>query len=334
MSGAARSSLGSGGEFDRIRRILGRGTGYTRGVSIGPGDDAAVLEGGTVLSTDLSIEGVHFRLDWISPAEAGYRAAAAGVSDLAAMAAEPLGVLASVGAPGGGEGAEELMSGVTEFLDEFGIPLLGGDLTHSPDRHLLDIVSVGRASHPLLRSGAAEGDELWVTGVLGGPAGAVALWEAGGTPSGDLRAAFLRPRPRLREARFLVEAGARAGLDLSDGIGGDAGHLAAASGVAAVLDPRALPLHPALSDGELPEKVDPRSLALSGGEDYELLVSAPPGVLGPRVEEFRQRFDLSLTRVGQLIRGEGVFLSGSHPGELVPIGRRGYDHFSDEIQGR
>jgi thiamine-monophosphate kinase len=289
------------------------------GVLVGPGDDGAVLEGGIVLSTDLSMEGIHFRLDWMSEEEAGYRATAAGVSDLAAMGATPIGVLASVAAPAPGDEAELLMLGVRRFCAEYGIPLLGGDLTRSPGPLLIDLVSVGRTERPLLRSGAEVGDELWVTGHLGGAAAAVALWEAGRVPSGEVLKAFLSPRPRLEEALFLVEAGAHAGLDLSDGIAGDAGHIAAASGVAVVLDPSALPIHPVLASADLPEGVDSVSLALHGGEDYELLVSAPRGVLGERVEEFRRRFDLSLTRVGRVARGEGVFVVGATAEELLPL---------------
>jgi len=322
--------LGRGGEFDRIRRILALGEGPlpTEGVLVGPGDDGALLEGGIVLTTDLSIEGIHFRLDWITEEEAGYRASVAGVSDLAAMGANPLGLLASVAAPGSGDGAERIMEGVRRFCVEYGIPLLGGDLTRSPGPLLIDIVSVGRAGAPLLRSGAQEGDELWVTGVLGGAAGAVAHWEAGLVPPSELRAAFVSPRPRLEEARFLLELGVRTGLDLSDGIAGDAGHLAAASGVAIVLELSSLPIHPALSSLPLPEGVDRWHLALHGGEDYELLLATRPGLMGDRVEEFRRRFDLSLTRVGRVVRGEGVFVAGATHDELLPLKRGGYDHFN------
>jgi thiamine-monophosphate kinase len=330
MAGEGIVRLGRGVEFDRIRRILAGGEFplSMEGVLVGPGDDGALLEGGIVLSTDLSIEGIHFRLDWVTEEEAGYRATAAGVSDLAAMGATPLGVLASVAAPGTGDGAERLMLGVRRFCADYGIPLLGGDLTRSHGPLIADIVSVGRGDRPLLRSGARESDELWVTGVLGGAAGAVALWKVGHLPPTELRAAFVSPRPRLEEARFLVEAGVHAGMDLSDGLAGDAGHMAAASGMAVVLDLSSLPTHPSLSSNALPDGVIPVDLALHGGEDYELLVAARPGVLQERVEEFRQRFDLSLTRVGRVVRGEGVFVVGATSGELLPLQSGGYDHFN------
>ncbi len=324
-SGVAR--LGAGKEFDRIRRILAGGEhGAVRELLVGPGDDAVVLADGTVLSTDLSVEGIHFRLDWISPEEAGFRAAAGALSDLAGMGAEVVGVLASVAAPGDGALAEPLMAGVRRCVEGGGGILLGGDLTRSPGPLLVDVVVVGRTRSPLTRSGARPGDRLWVTGVLGGAAGAVALQEVGKVPPEPLRRRFAAPVPRLAEGRWLREAGASAGLDLSDGIAGDAGHLAAASGVRAVLEAAAIPVDPAAAAG-LPETHPPISLALHGGEDYELLVAAPEGILERRVEEFVRRFDLSLTRVGWVEEGDGVFLVLEGSDVPAPILRGGFDHF-------
>jgi thiamine-monophosphate kinase len=323
-------ALGPGREFDRIRRILQGLPSPVGAVQVGPGDDACVLEGGWVISTDLSVEGVHFRLEWITPEEAGYRAAAGGVSDLAAMAAEPVGILASVAAPGDGASAERLMEGVKELASETGAALLGGDLTRSPGPLLVDIVALGRTGTPLLRSGARVGDELWVTGRLGGAAAAAALFEAGIPVPPDLRRAFTAPRPRIEEARWLQAAGARAGIDLSDGIAGDAGHLAAASGVAVLLEEEALPLHRHLS---LVDGADPLALALHGGEDYELLLAAPVGILTPRVEEFALRFDLPLSRVGSVFPGEGVLLRPRGGGEPRRPSRGGFDHFAGEGRG-
>ncbi len=322
-------ALGPGREFDWIRSFLRDQPVPPRGVRIGPGDDGAVLDDGLVISTDLAVEGVHFRPEWISCEEAGYRAVAAGLSDLAAMAAAPLGVLLSVAAPGDGEGAGRLVDGARRILSERGIPLLGGDLTRSPGPLYLDVVSVGRSERPLLRGGASPGDELWVTGSLGAAAAAVALWQTGLPLPTAIREAFVSPRPRLDEARWLVESGARAGLDLSDGLAGDAGHLAAASGVAVLLEGEAVPVHPALEQVEWPREGQALQLALHGGEDFELLVAAPPGTLGPRAAAFRDRFGIGLTRVGSVESGEGVHL------RLAGSGRRrlgsggGFDHFGE-----
>ncbi|MSR22287.1 MAG: thiamine-phosphate kinase [Gemmatimonadetes bacterium] len=319
--------LGPGREFDRIRAILSDIPNPGPDVRVGPGDDGAVFSDGLAISTDLSIEGVHFRLDWISPEEAGYRAAAAGLSDLAAMAAEPIALFASVAAPGDGTSAETVMQGVKRLAARSGIPLLGGDLTRSPGPLVVDVVSVGRSLDPLLRSGAGEGDELWVTGTLGGAAAAVALWSAGRPVPAEARRAFAEPSPRVREAIWLRRAGATAGIDLSDGIAGDAAHLAAASGVSIVLIAEALPVHPALSGADFPPGVDALGLALHGGEDYELLVAAPKGVLVSRVEEFSSLFDLPLTRVGRADGGAGVFLASGAQGDARRLLREGFDQF-------
>ena len=321
-------------EFELIRSFLrGAPALSPESVLVGPGDDAAVLADGTVLSTDLAIEGVHFRLDWITAEEVGYRSAAGAVSDLAAMGAEPLGVLVSLAAPGDGELVDDVMTGVKALAADVGAALLGGDLTRSPGPLLLDVVSVGRVDRPLLRSGAAEGDELWVTGALGAAGGAVALWEAGRAVPTPLRAAFARPRPRIAEARWLVAAGATSGIDLSDGIAGDAGHIAAASGVAVVLERDALPIHAALADIVWPKDSSwssgdaPITFALHGGDDYEILVGAPAGRLGPRVAEFARKFDVPLTRVGRVESGSGVFLESSS-GDRTRVARGGFDHFA------
>jgi len=303
-------------------------------VLVGPGDDAAVLRDGLVISTDLAVEGVHFRLDWISPEEAGYRAAIGALSDLAAMGASPVGMLASVAVPSGTDGADagqELMRGVRSASVEAGGALLGGDLTRSPGPLLVDVVVLGRTARPLLRSGVRPGDELWVTGVLGGAAGAVAVWGSGGEPPRSLRTAFARPVARIPESGWLVEAGVRGGLDLSDGLAGDAAHLAAAASVAVRLEADLVPVHPDLASGVLPAGVEPLALALHGGDDYELLVAAPPGALAPRVEEFLELFDLVLTRVGRVGEGSGVEIVPPGGGSPRPLARGGFDHFREGV---
>ena len=330
---AGLPEFGPGREFERILSVLragppaGRRRAGRSGALLGPGDDAAVLPGGTVISTDFGIEGIHFRLEWISAREAGYRTAASGLSDMAAMAAEPTGVLASAAAPGDGRGVEDLMAGVSDLLSEVGVELLGGDLARSPGPMILDIVSVGRTERPVYRSGARVGDDLWVTGVLGAAAAAVALWASGEPVPPALRSAFARPRPRVEEGRWLADAGVTAGIDLSDGLASDAAHVAAASGARAVLEAGAVPLDPALGGVELPGGMQLIDLALGGGDDYELLMAAPPGRLEDRREEFEGRFGVSLTRVGRIAEGSGVFLEPGGDGAVRPLAGEGFDHF-------
>jgi len=216
------------------------------GVDVGIGDDAAVLAGGIVASTDILVDGVHFDSDRHTVTDIGHRAAAASLSDMAAMGAEPLCLLAAFGLPEGFEDVRALAAGMAEH----GIPLSGGDLSRS-DRLLVAVTAIGRAERPVLRSGGRPGDLLVVTGTLGGQA------------AGNYMA---RVTPRIAEGRALA-AVATAMLDLSDGIATDAGRLAAASGTGAVVELDRLPRAP----GATVEQ------AAAGGEDYELLAAVPDG---------------------------------------------------------
>ncbi len=328
MSGRTDPRLGPGREFDRIRGFFEGSWEPTSEIQVGPGDDCAVLRDGIVISTDLALEDVHFRLDWVSPDEAGYRSVAAGLSDLAAMAADPIAVLLSIAVPGDGQGAGELVRGARTLLDERGVPLVGGDLTRSPGPICLDVVSVGRSLTPLLRSGARVGDELWVTGRLGGAAAAVALWRQGRSVPASLRESFAAPQPRIEEARWLLRARARAGIDLSDGLAGDAAHLAAASGVATVLEEDLVPVHPDLDGLELPGPGAGRRLALHGGDDFELLVAVPPGSLAEAAASFRERFSIELTRVGRVEAGTGAHLQSAEGARRPVDTGGGFDHFA------
>ena len=164
--------LGQGAEFDLIRAALANSGEMPPEVRVGPGDDAAVvgLSEDVVVSTDLTIEGIHFRAEWLTPREVGYRAVAAALSDLAAMAARPVGVLMSVGVDVDRASAwvAALAEGAREVLDHTGGALLGGDLSRTPRGTpvVIDIVAVGQSSTPVTRAGAQPGDEIWVTGNL------------------------------------------------------------------------------------------------------------------------------------------------------------------------
>ncbi len=324
-------------EFDLIRDLLAKvnpaaGTGADAGTDVpevggvwlGAGDDAAVLDAGRlVMSTDLTVEDVHFRRSWVTFAEAGARAVIAAASDLAAMAATPVAVLISLAvAPREAQVVlSELGDGIKAALRELGAPLVGGDLSASPGPVIIDVTVVGAAEKPVTRGGGEAGDELWITGVLGGSAGAVRAWREGAEPNPSLRASFVRPTARIKEARWLAdEVQVRAMIDLSDGLAGDAQHLAAASGVRIVLDPRLVPVHPDLAIE------DARSLAMSGGEDYELCFVSPPGVTGPRADEFQEHFGIALTCVGHVEEGTGVGVVGATDGQDHLTG--GFDHFS------
>lgn len=309
----SHARLGPGPEFDRIRAIWRR-----LGERAAPsGDDCALvtLAGERfAIGTDLAVEDVHFRAGWLRPDEIGWRTGAAGLSDLAAMAAEPLGLLVSLGVSG--EWPEELVTdvldGIAEAATSVGAVVWGGDLVRS-DKLIIDVVVVGKAARPVRRSGARAGDALWVTGSLGAPAAAIAAWERRIEPDHLARVRFARPTPRIAEAMWLRDRGARAMLDVSDGLVGDAGHLAAASAVRCVIDVNRVPVHAA---AESPER------ALVSGEEYELLVVLPAAANPALSQEFEGRFGLPLTRVGSIVAGSGVEVVREGTAVDVPMGFR------------
>jgi thiamine-monophosphate kinase len=279
------------------------------------------------------VEGVHFRREWITLQEAGYRAAAAALSDLAAMAAEPMGILLSLALPSQDVEATALalQTGAREACQQEGIAILGGDLSRIAGPMALDVVALGRTDAPLLRSGGEAGDEVWVTGWLGGSAAAVRLWSQGGEPGPLLREAYARPRPRIRELRWLAErVELRSGIDLSDGLAGDAGHLAAASGTCVRLETSQLPIHRSARE-EIPDPDELLHTALKGGEDYEVCFSVPSGSVQEHASAFQEAFGIPLTRVGRMTEGTGVSVLDPH-GEPLPLGG-GFSHFQEGESG-
>ena len=324
--------LGPGREFDLIRRFLAGGAqeGARADVRVGPGDDCAVVAGnGIALSSDMSVEGVHFRREWLAPREIGWRAAAAALSDLAAVAARPIGILVSLAAPeaDAGEFAVQVMEGCREAAEYAGGALLGGDLTRSPGPFVIDVTVVGEAPRPVLRSGARHGDEVWVTGELGGAAACVQALMRGEKPDPAARERFAHPVPRVREALWLLGRGLPAAMvDVSDGLAGDAAHLAAASCVAVLLSPELLPVHPAARERS---RAATLRRALGGGEDYELCFTAPVGAVEPHVAAFERAFNLRLSCVGRLGGGDGVWFVDAE-GHRTATGIDGWQHFGGD----
>lgn len=319
--------LGPGAEFALIRRFLRGSSALPREVRCGPGDDAAVLEGGWVISTDLSVEDVHFQRAWMTEREIGARACVAALSDLAAMAAQPVGVLVSMAAPRGRDiDLEAVQAGVRDAAEAVGAAVIGGDVSRSPGPLFLDIVVLGRAEMPVQRDGAEAGDHVWVTGELGASAAAVRLWQEGMEPGVELRAAFVSPRPRIDAACRLVEHEVvDALIDLSDGLAGDAGHIAAASGVRITLESDLIPVAAAAVEALGPERA--LEAALHGGEDFELCFVTDPGVVDP--DYFAEKFGLRLTRVGTVSAGSGVFLKRPG-GDVHEVDVGGFDHWRED----
>lgn len=313
MSGADQLGhlpLADGAEFDLVRAMLFEWGTRARGI----GDDAAVLDVPAgehlVASTDASVEGVHFRREWLSPEEIGGRAAAAALSDLAAMAAAPLGMLLAFALPAAWRAdVTKLAGGVGAMAEWSGCPIVGGNLAQASELSLT-ITVLGAARRPLRRSGARAGDVLYVTGRLGGPGAALRALLSARPPSRADMARFAAPVPRLREARWLAERGARAAVDISDGLLADAAHLARASHVTLEIDLAGVPR----VDGITPDE------AAASGEEYELLVAMPAAV---DTRAFASRFGCDLTAVGRVkpFDGESVRVDGR------AIKSHGHDHF-------
>ncbi len=320
----SHTPLGPGVEFDRIRAIA-----QVLGPSAASlGDDCAVVPpfaGSLVVSTDLSVEGVHFRRHWLTMEESGWRAAAAALSDLAAQGADCLGVLAAVAAPRAAPESDvsALMRGVGLAATAAGGQVLGGDLSVGTD-WTIAVTALGRAVAPVARTGAVPGDGVWVTGSLGAARAALEAWTAGGEPDSVARDAFAHPVPRLRAGRWLAAHGARAMLDLSDGLASDAGHLAAASAVGLELDLGTLPLAQSVGAAAVRAGEEAAVFAARGGEDYELLVVLPPEFSVAEATTFRGDCMLPLTRIGRVTDGGTVVMSlDGHP-----VRAAGFDHFA------
>jgi thiamine-monophosphate kinase len=316
------SELGPGAEFDRLRAIFARLEKEKAGGALG--DDCALVRlAGTTLaaSIDVSVEGVHFRTEWLSFPEIGWRAAAAALSDLAAAGARAIGVLVSLGLPGKGKGetgkvddGAEIMSGVGAAARSVGARVLGGDLVRS-ERYLVDVCVLGTVRRPVRRRGARPSDGVWVTGTLGGAGLALAQLEAGGRPAGALARRFAHPEPRIAAGAWLARRGARAMIDISDGLAADAGHVAAASGVALEIELERLPCWPGVAARD----------AAASGEEYELLALLPARFGEPDARAFTRATGLPLTRVGHAAAGEGVHLLAAGRAVAAPAG---FDHFA------
>lgn len=321
--------MGSGGEFEFIRTRLGPLT-RNHEAALGLADDAAVLDPPPgcqlVLACDTLVAGVHFRTG-DAPAVAAARAMRSNLSDMAAMGADPLGYLSALTWPQDGDAAwrDAFVTGLASEQALFGLPLLGGDTTATPGPMTVTLTLIGSvpAGTALLRSGARAGDDIWVSGTIGDAAlGLAALAGEAGAPEA-LTDRYARPSPRLDLGRGLRGL-ATAAIDVSDGLVADAGHIAETSGLALEIEAQAVPLSaPARAWLEGAGAGD-LSRLVSGGDDYELLFSAPPD----RREAVAAlaRPDMPLTRIGTARPGSGVILRDAS-GAAIEMPRGGFTHF-------
>ncbi len=334
--------------FGNAEAVVGSTTTAFSRLALGIGDDAAVWEekAGTfcVATTDAMVEGIHFTHATTSWYDLGWKAMASNVSDIAGMGATPTFALAVLGASGDREVDDvlDLCRGMAAVAGRFGAAIVGGDTVSSPlttiSITLLGEVTGGRrpdGSLPLLsRFAARPGDVVAVTGRIGSSGGGLELLLKDGAaiPArlGPLLEAHRRPVPRVREGQALAAAGVLCGMDLSDGLAGDLTRICRASKVSAVVDVDRLPIDPLLREVFGERAVD---LALSGGEDYELLCAAPAGVI-ERARILLDEMGGALTPVGRVIEAgtepPQVKLTDSTGRSYAPT-RSGWEHFSTNV---
>ena len=304
------------GEFSLIEKFFTQ-RGEEGAIELGIGDDAAALRvpDGRVLqvSTDTAIGGVHFPRD-LPPADIAYRSVIAAASDLAAMGASPIGMLLAITLPTAEEvWLSRFAEGVRAASETTGLPLVGGDTTRGGLSITVTVMGSTPASSCLRRDGARPGDHVCVSGTLGDAAAGLAIIEGNLKASDQAAAEFLKrrfsaPTVRLALGESLLRV-ATSAIDLSDGLLLDAEHVAKASAVAIEIDSCKIPLSPAMRT--LPDSSRSLQWALAGGDDYELLVTLPPGEPVPGL----------LTEIGRVTTGRGVSCDQSPA-------KRGYDHFA------
>jgi thiamine-monophosphate kinase len=310
------------GEFALIARITA-GRELSPGTLLGPGDDAAVLvaaDGRVVVTTDVLVEGVHFRLDWSTPYQVGRKAVAANLADVAAMGAVPTALVVGLAVPGCTPIAtvDGLAAGMWAEAGQAGAGIVGGDVVSS-EQLVVSVTALGdlQGRAPVTRSGARPGDVLGLCGRLGWSAAGLAVLRRGvrsplaRSPLAVV-AAHRVPEPPYAAGPQAASAGATAMIDISDGLLADVGHLAEASGVGIDIDSAAVPVAGRLVEVACALDADARHWVLTGGEDHALVACFPPGLELPA----------GWTEVGVVREGRGVSVDGAEG----PPG--GWRHFS------
>ncbi len=304
-----------------IERIRAASKSRTAALVRGIGDDCAVLRPPKnhemLVTTDFSIEGVHFRRDWHSAESVGHRCLARGLSDIAAMGGEPLAAFLSLALPADlpQKWADGFLKGLLRLAERFRVPLAGGDIAQSLSGVTADIVVVGSVprGEAVLRSGARPGDRIYVSGALGASVAALQLLRAGKKVRAAAYPAHFSPTPRLELGRALREKKlASAMIDISDGISVDLAHLCDESGVGAVVEAELIPVAPKST----------LEFALHGGEDYELLFTS-------RARLPKQIAGVKVTQIGEIVSRRGVWVNGVD-GRKSVLKPRGWEHFSSQ----
>ena len=337
---AAGVTVGDLGETALIERIRCRVPPAPDWVTLGIGDDAAVVEParGTldVVTTDTLVEGVHFERSFVPPADLGHKTLAVNLSDLAAMGATPRVVVLSLVLPASMAAADldALVGGMLALAGRHRVALVGGNITRSSGPLVLGMTAIGavRRRNVLTRAGGRPNDELWVTGALGAAAAGLACLQrdpAGPAEAdGDLAGCverYRRPEPRVRIGTLLGRnRAARAAIDLSDGLGDGLRQLTEACGVGAVVDAAAMPIDAGARRWFETEGIDPLDAAIAGGDDYELLVAVPRTHRRRFAAVSRLARGVPITRIGWLTKDATLVLRTKKGDRELPAG---YEHF-------
>ena len=302
---------------------------------VGIGDDAAVVEPARnrldVLSVDAIVEGVHFDRAFTPPSAIGHRALAVNLSDLAAMGATPRLALLSLALPGTLPIAEfdDMMASLTAMAARVRITVVGGNLTRIDGPMMLDVTVTGtvKRRQTLTRAGARPGDDLYVTGCIGGAAAGLQMLKARIASSATTELCirrYLYPEPRLRLGALLGRNhAATACMDLSDGLADAVRQLTEASGIGATIEGSALPIEPTARQWFVEQGRDVVNESITGGDDYELLFAARPRLRG-RLKAAERHGDAPLTRIGSCTADPGVVLNQDGINRTMPFG---YHHF-------
>ena len=316
------------GEFGLIARIDAALDGQqARGVHVGIGDDAAVVGasgGRVVVSTDMLVEGRHFRRDWSTGSDVGARAAAQNLIDVAVMGARTTSLVVALGLPADlhVEWVTDFFAGLRAEAQEQGATIVGGDLVRS-DRVVISVTAIGEmtAESPVVRSGAEPGDVVAVAGRLGWAAAGLSILSRGFRTPRALVDAHRRPEPPYAAAAAASVAGATSMIDVSDGLVADLGHIARASQVAIEIDPTLIDVAEPVSAAAAAFNADPMVWILTGGEDHAVAATFPASVELP--EGFTAVGVVAEVADVELLDAPGVTVGGR-----VPRGSGGHDHFS------
>jgi thiamine-monophosphate kinase len=324
--------LGEFGLIDLITEIVGKPSGD--GVILGIGDDASVWRSGAadqIGTTDVLVQDVHFTLKTTTWCDLGWKALAINISDIAAMGGEPGYVLVSLGLPPETEvdDVAEFYRGLMEAASVFGVDVCGGNVSRAPVVFISLSVVGEAAGGILMRSEAQPGDRIAVTGYLGQAAAGLRMLLAGlefdAETAAALKKAHQRPYPRVAEGQVLVRNGVKAAIDISDGLMGDLAHICKASRVGARVWADTIPIHPPVKAAFKEESL---ALAISGGEDYELLFTAS----GEVMDRVRGLIQIPVTVIGEVVSDHlGQVILLDERGEPLAWEQPGWDHFSTPL---